>query len=264
MALSKLRQLFAATATASKTRRAPAGRMSVETLEGRAMMAAHAFAGIHAAAIVAKAAPTISQAENYVDAVFSTVLFRSPTADELTRFSVPLANGRTSYSQVASALLNSRENLTNIVDQDYLTVLNRLPNASESNNGIAMLSKKNGSENQLLARLFATREYQNLTGYRGASGFVSSVAGTYGVTFPDSALAANSSRIVKKGLYQGALTVLGSNQVRQQMLMNTYNSIITTSSPTSANLASLARSSGSRFGGRISLLSGSEFVNSVI
>jgi hypothetical protein len=260
MRWNRIRTLFMPTTESAASKRSRR-RLSVETLEGKALMASHAFAGIHAAAIVAKATPTIDAADAYVTGVFNTVLFRDPTSAELSKLATPLSNGRTSYSKVASTVLNSRENLSNIVTNSYNTILNRAPGTAELNNGISLLSKKNGSESQLQARLFSSKEYLTLNNVTNPTGFVSSVASTYGVTYPDSALAANSSRIVKKGLYQGALTVLSSSQVMQSRLTNTYISILG-DSPSASALSSLARASSTRFGGQISLLSSQAFIDS--
>ncbi|WZO99101.1 hypothetical protein EP7_000694 [Isosphaeraceae bacterium EP7] len=260
MRWNPLRTLFATTHESAASKRSRR-HLSVETLEGKALMAYSAFAGVRAAAIVAKAAPTVEAADAYVTGVFNTVLYRDPTEAELSKLATPLSAGKTTYAKVAAVVLNSRENLGNIVTNSYYSILNRAPGTAELNNGISLLSKKTGTESQLQARLFSSKEYLTLYSVKNPTQFVSSVAATYGVTYSDSALAANSPNVVKKGLYQGALTVLSSAQVMHSRLAFTYYSILG-EEPTPSALASLAHASSTRFGGQISLLSSQAFIQS--
>ena len=232
---------------------------SFESLESRALLAVGVAGQIHALAT------TTTKATNqaFVDQLFTVVLGRSAGTTELNNIMSRLDSGKLTRRELSLGVLNSKEDLTNLVNQQYQTVFGTTPTDRQLNAGIHFLASSHGSLNGLTARLYGEKAFRTDQSITNNTEFVDRVAGDSGITLTT----AQTNKLVnqldsgQETSTQVAEAMLGSRQSLQNQIDSLHNDYFSgTATTAEINSAFATIRQGNRWGLRMAMIASPRFV----
>lgn len=236
------------------------GTPTFDHLEGRALLAVGATGQLNALATTRSTSTSTNSA--FVDQVFQVVLGRSPGAVELTDITHRLASGKITRNELSLGVLNSKEDLTHLVNQTYMAVNGAPPTTAQLNAGVSFLAGKHGSLNALSAHIYGTTEYRTVSSITNNTTFVNNVASDSGVTLTSAQTTAFVKQLDsgQENSAEVAKTIITShdslvNQI--DTLYTDYLSTTATRAQQTSAFATIAR--GHRWGLRLALIDSTGF-----
>ncbi len=233
--------------------------VAVDGLESRALLAVGA-AG-HVQALVSSTTTSSNQA--FVNQLFTVVLGRDPGTTELSGITARLDSGKLTRYELSLGVLNSKENLKNLVNQQYRNVFGAAPTEQQLTAGIHFLASKHGSLNALTTHLYGTSEYRKSQSITNNTEFVNMVASDSGVTLTSAQTThlVNALKSGEESSTEVASTIINSYESLHNQIDSLYSDYLNTT-PTAAELKSTFAlvGRGKRWGVRLSLIFSPTFV----